>query len=393
PEFGGHDIFPLIMTALFETAETAFKLVLGLVSIMTLWMGLLKVGEDGGVIRSIARFTGPFLRRLFPEIPPDHPAMGQIVMNFSANVLGMDNAATPLGLKAMTSLQEINPEKDRASNAQIMFLVLNSSSLTLFPMTIIALRGTEKAANPTDVFIPIIIATFFSTLTGLLLCTFRQRIRWDFVLLSGIFLLSGLVAFMIWHFASLAQDQLNWQSKLITAILILGLIAWFIARGFLARINVFDSFLAGAKDGFGFTLKLLPYILGILVAVAVFRASGCMDAVLWAIEKSYVAIAGIFVEHPRTDFIPGLPTGLLKPLSGGGARGLMVETMIHYGADSIPGRLSCIIQGSTETTFYVLAVYFGSVGITKTRYTLGYGLLADLAGLIAAIFVTYVFFG
>jgi spore maturation protein SpmA/spore maturation protein SpmB len=395
PEFGGHDIFPLMLDGLFSTAKSSFELILGLVGLMVLWMGMIKIGEDGGVIGAVSRFVSPFMRRLFPEIPKDHPAMGQILMNFSANVLGLDNAATPLGLKAMSSLQEINPDKERASNAQIMFLVLNASSLTLFPMSVLMFRAQANppALNPTDVFIPIIIATFFSSLTGLLLCSFRQRIKWDWVLISTVSGAALFVGLLIAYFGSLTPEQMSSQSRIISSSVILSLLIWFITAGFVKRINVFNSFLEGAKDGFSFTIKILPYVLGVLVAVTVFRISGAMDAVLWAIENVYVLIAGIFTDHPRTDFIPGLTTGLMKPLSGSGARGLMIDTMNTYGADSIPGRLACIIQGSTETTFYVVAVYFGSVGIKNTRYTLGYGLLADLAGIIAAICVTYLFFG
>ncbi len=393
PEYGGATIFPAMLDGIFEMAKTAFEIILGLVGIMTLWMGLMKIGEMAGVVHAFSRVVSPFMRRLFPEIPHGHPAMGHMMMNFSANILGLDNAATPLGLRAMSSLQELNPEKERASNAQIMFLVLNISSLTLFPISVLMFRAQAGAANPTDVFVPIIIATFFSSLTGLLLCIFRQRIKPDVVLIGGILSLIVAVGLLIWYFSGLTKDQINYQSKLASSILIIGLVIAFITTGWIKKLNVFDAFIDGAKDGFMFTIKLLPYVLGILVAIVVFRVSGAMDVVLLGIEKVYVGIAGLFIEHPRTDFIPGLPTGLLKPLSGGGARALMIESMETYGADSIPGRLSCIIQGSTETTFYVVAIYFGAVGIKKTRYTIGYGLLADLAGIIAAICVTYLFFG
>lgn len=391
---GDYAVMPDMLAALFDMAKTSFDIVLGLVGIMTLWMGLMKIGEQAGVIAYMSRIVSPFMRRLFPEIPKDHPALGQILMNFSANVLGLDNAATPLGLKAMKSLQELNPEKDRASNSMIMFLVLNASSLTLFPISVLMYRAQEGAANPTDVFVPIIIATFFSSLTGLLLCTIRQRINLlDPVLLFGLLGLSGLIAFMIWHFGSLSKEDLETLSKLISSIFILAVIILFIAVGAYKKLNVFNSFIDGAKDGFHFTIGLLPYVLGMLIAIVVFRTSGAMDYVLQGIEWGYLAVAGVFMDNPRTDFIPGLPVGLMKPLSGGGARGLMLEAMKTYGADSIPGRLGCIIQGSTETTFYVVTLYFGSVGITKTRYTLGYGLLADLAGIIAAVIMTYLFFG
>lgn len=391
--FSDLTILPAMLDAVFEMAKTSFDIVLGLVGIMTLWMGLMKIGEAAGVIGALSRITSPFLRRLFPEIPKDHPAFGQIMMNFSANMLGLDNAATPLGLKAMSSLQELNPDKDRASNAQIMFLVLNASSLTLFPMTVLMFRAQAGAENPTDVFVPIIIATFFSTITGLLLCMFRQRIKWDLVLAGTIAGISALVGLLIWHFSSLDKEQMSVESKAISSVFILGIVIIFITAGLLKKINVFDTFVDGAKDGFSFTVKLLPYVLGMLVAIAVFRASGAMDWLLMGIRETYLAIAGVFTDSPRSEFIEGLPVGLMKPLSGGGARALMLEGMKTYGADSIPGRVGCIIQGSTETTFYVVAVYLGSVGIKKSRYTLGYGLLADLAGMIAAIVMTYLFFG
>ncbi|GAB4130970.1 MAG: nucleoside recognition domain-containing protein [Bacteroidia bacterium] len=391
---GNNDILPAMLEALFNMAKDSFEIVLGLAGIMTLWMGLMKIGENAGVIRGLSKLVSPFMRRLFPEIPKDHPALGQILMNFSANLLGLDNAATPLGLKAMSTLQELNPDKEKASNSMIMFLVLNASSLTLFPVSVLMYRAQAGAANPTDVFVPIIIATFFSSITGLLLCIFRQRLNiLDPVLLGGLAIIFGIIGFMIWHFGSLTREELEVQSKIVSSLFILGIIIFFIAAGLFRKINVFDSFIEGSKDGFLFTMSLLPYVLGMLVSIVIFRTSGAMDFVLQGIELLYVNIASLFTDNPRTDFIPGLPVGLMKPLSGGGARGLMLEAMKTYGADSIPGRLGCIIQGSTETTFYVVAVYFGSVGIKKTRYTLGFGLLADLAGVIAAVVMTNLFFG
>lgn len=391
------DVFPFMLKSIIELMETGIKFLLSIAGVMILWMGLMSVGERGGVIAGLTKATQPFLRRLFPGVPEGHPALGHIMMNFSANMLGLDNAATPLGLKAMSSLQELNPDKERASNAQIMFLVLNASSLTLLPVSVLAARLSAGAANPADVFVPILIATYCSTLTGLLLCIIRQRIRLDWVLIGGIGVMTGLMGLLIWHFAGLSKDKLDVESNNISGIFFLSIILIFILAAARKRVNVYDAFIDGAKQGWDTVIKIAPYLIGMFLAVGFIRYSGALDVLLKGFAWLYAHIASLFTPHADLRFIDGLPTGLMKPFSGGGARALMIEAMTAPpkgpGPDSIPGRLACIIQGSTETTFYIAAVYCGSVGIKHSRYMIPFGLLADLAGLIASIILVYVFFG
>ena len=347
----------------------------------------MKIGERGGVVNALARALSPVFTRLFPDIPKGHPVTGSIFMNIAANMLGLDNAATPLGLKAMEQLQTLNPKKDTASNPMIMFLVLNTSGLTLIPVSIMAYRAQLGASQPTDVFIPILLATFFSTLAGIIITSIYQKIN----LLSpktllGLFIACAIVASIIWGFGRMDKEAMNTFSTTTANILLMGIIVAFIVAGVFKRVNVYDTFIEGAKDGFQTAVRIIPYLVAILVGVAVFRASGAMDLLVDGI-RWLVGLFGI-----NTDFIEALPTALMKPLSGAGARGIMIDTMSTYGADSFVGRLSCIFQGSTDTTFYVLAVYFGSVGIRYTRHAVACGLLADLAGVIAAIFICYLFF-
>ena len=385
---GDFDVFPAIMNSTFETAKTAFEISLGLTGVLSLWMGVMKIGERGGVIQFVARLLGPVFKRLFPEIPEGHPVVGNIFMNISANMLGLDNAATPLGLKAMEGLQELNPQKERASNAMIMFLVLNTSGLTLIPVSIMVYRAQQAAANPTDVFIPILLATFFSTLAGVIVTALFQRIN----LLNRTLLLtlggaSLAVAGIIWGFASLDAEMMNRVGTTSANVLLFTLITAFILAGLRRKINVYDAFVEGAKSGFDTAVRIIPYLVAMLVAIGVFRASGAMDALIdgvsWAVQR-----CGFDAQ-----WVGALPTALMKPLSGSGARGMMVDAMTTHGADSFVGRLSCIFQGSTDTTFYILAVYFGSVGVRHTRHAVAAGLLADLAGIVASIAICYLFFG
>ena len=381
------DVFQTIVASTFDMAKTAVEISIGLIGIITLWLGLMRIGEKGGVIRHLSNAINPFFSRLFPGIPKDHPAFGSIMMNFSANMLGLDNAATPLGLKAMKDLQELNPEKETASNAQIMFLVLNTAGLTLIPISIIMLRAQLGSANPSDIFLPIILATYFGTLSGLVSVALYQKINlWDRVLLKYIGGFTLFVCGLLYYFSTLPQDTLNYVSVLISNIVIFGIIITFILFALLKKVNVYEVFIEGAKEGFNTAIMIIPYLVAILVAISVFRASGSMDMLIGGIKYLFVA-AGI-----NADFIPALPTALMKSLSGSGARGLMVDTMKTYGADSFPGRLSSIFQGSSDTTFYIIAVYFGSVGIRKTRYAITCGLIADFFGIIAAIFIGYLFF-
>ena len=386
--FGDVEVFPAMMNSTFDNSKTAFEISLGLTGVLSLWLGIMKVGEKGGVINLFARVLSPVFTKLFPDIPKGHPATGSIFMNIAANMLGLDNAATPLGLKAMEQLQEINPKKDTASNPMIMFLVLNTSGLTLIPVSIMVYRAQQGAAQPTDIFIPILLATFFSTLAGIIATSLYQRIN----LLNRTLLLTlgGMclaVAGIIWGFSQLDKDQMNTVSTLVANILLMTVIVSFILAGVRKKVNVYDAFIEGAKDGFKTAVVIIPYLVAILVGIGVFRASGAMDMLIdglaWCIDA-----VGI-----DTQFIGALPTALMKPLSGGGARGLMVDAMATYGADSFVGRLACIFQGSTDTTFYVLAVYFGSVSIRYTRHAVTCGLLADLAGILSAIFIAYLFFG
>ena len=385
---GDTEIFEKIVKAMFDSAATGASISLGLIGMMTFALGIMKIGEKGGMIAILARLVGPFFNKLFPEIPKNHPALGSILMNFSANALGLDNAATPLGLKAMKELQELNLVKDTASNAQIMFIVLNASSLTLLPISIMAFRQEAGAAMPSDVFIPILIATFFSTLAGLLTVAWCQKINlWDKTILAYLGGLTAAIGGALYYFSSLEPAQMQIVSRVVGNFVLFGLFVSFIALAFYKRINVYDAFVEGAKEGFQVAVNIIPYLVAILVAIAVFRASGTMDYLVGAIAWVFSALGF------DTRFVEALPVALMKPLSGSGARGLMVELMQTNGADDFAARVACVIQGSTETTFYVLAVYFGSVAIKKTRHAVPCALLAELAGVIAAICVAYVFWG
>jgi len=385
--FGDTEIFPLMMNGTFDMAKTGFEISIGLTGVMTLWMGLMKVGETGGIIGLMSKAVGPLFRRLFPEIPKDHPAVGSMMMNIAANMLGLDNAATPLGLKAMTQLQEINKDKDTASNSMIMFLVLNASGLTIIPISIMVFRTQAGAADPSDVFIPILLATFCSTLTGIIVVSLYQRINlFNKVVLLYLGSFTILVSMIIWYFSTISQQQVATISSVSGNLILFTIIFSFIVLGLVKRINVYDAFIEGAKEGFGIAIKIIPYLVAILVAVGVFRTCGAMDFLVEGIRR-LVSAMGL-----NTDFVDALPTAFMKPLSGSGARGMMVDTMNTFGADSFAGRLSCIFQGAADTTFYIVAVYFGSVGIKTTRYAVTAGLLADLAGAIAAIFIAYLFF-
>ena len=390
---GDMAIFTKVLTGLFDTAKTGFDISLGLVGVMSLWLGIMRVGEQAGMINLFARAMNPLFRRLFPEIPAGHPAGGSIVMNFSANMLGLDNAATPLGLKAMRELQEINPVKDVASNPMIMFLVLNTAGITLIPTSVIAIRqalAVEQGLsgfNAADIFLPTLIGTFISFVAGLVAVAWVQKIRllqWPLMLFFGGF--AGLMAALYLGLRGLPPAQMAQAIGLLGSGVIFGVIVLFVAAGALRRVNVYEAFVDGAKDGFGVAIQIVPYLIAILVAISVFRTTGCMDVVVGAIGAAVVAL-GL-----NADFVPALPVGLMKTLSGSGARGLMVDVMKAYGVDSFQGKLAAIIQGSTETTFYVLAVYFGSVNIRKTRYALTCGLFADLVGLVGAILVGYAFY-
>ena len=384
---GDTEVFPAIMNSTFETAKTGFEISLGLTGVLSLWLGIMKIGEKGGLIQAMARLLSPVLTRLFPEIPRNHPVFGNIFMNIAANMLGLDNAATPLGLKAMERLQELNVKKDTASNSMIMFLVLNTSGLTIIPVSILVYRAQMGAAQPTDVFIPILLATFFSTLAGIVVTSIYQRINlFQPVLLAVLGGMSLFVAALIWGVGQLSSASLDLWGTNVANILLFSIITMFLVSGMRAKINVYDAFIEGAKDGFQTAVRIIPYLIAILVSIGVFRASGAMD---WLVEemKWLISLVGI-----DTQWVGALPTALMKPLSGGGARGMMVDAMTTFGADSFAGRLSCIVQGSTDTTFYILAVYFGSVGVTRTRHAVACGLLADLAGVIAAILLCYLFF-
>ena len=384
---GDTEIFGQLMTALFELSKTAFEISLGLTGILALWLGIMKIGERSGFIALLTQGLTPLFQRLMPEVPKNHPALGAMVMNISANALGLDNAATPLGIKAMQELQKLNPFKDTASNAQILFLVINTSAVTLFPVTIFTYRAQMGAANPTDVFIPILIATYASTLIGLLSVAYVQKINLlDKVVLSYLGGFTAVVALLLGYFSTLEQTQMLQQSALMSNVILFSLVMLFIAGAVIKKVNAYEAFIEGAKEGFETAIKIIPYLVAMLVAIGVFRASGALD-LLMSLIRHAVTFAGI-----DTQFIDALPTALMKPFSGSGARAMMVDTMNSYGADSFAGRLSSIVQGSTETTFYVLAVYFGSVGIKKVRHAVGCGLMADAAGIIAAIFVAYWFF-
>lgn len=385
---GDMEVFPAMMNSTFASAKTAFEISLGLTGVLSLWLGIMKIGERGGVVNVLARMLSPVFSKLFPGIPKGHPVTGSIFMNMAANMLGLDNAATPLGLKAMEQLQELNTRKDTATNPMIMFLVLNTSGLTLIPVSIMVYRSQLGAAQPTDIFIPILLATFFSTIAGIIITSIYQKIN----LLNKVMLLTlggmaVIVALIIWGFGQMSKDTMNVVSTSAANILLMTIIVLFIFAGLRKKVNVYDAFIEGAKEGFATAVRIIPYLVAILVAIGVFRASGAMDMLVDGIGWCVSAAGG------DSKFVGALPTALMKPLSGSGARGMMVDAMTTYGADSFVGRLSCIFQGSTDTTFYILAVYFGSVNIRHTRHAVACGLLADLAGVVAAIAIAYMFFG
>lgn len=386
--FGDAEIFPALVQSTFDMAETGFKLSLGLTGVMTLWLGIMRVGEKGGMVNILAKAVNPLFKRLFPEIPENHPVQGSIMMNVAANMLGLDNAATPMGLKAMTQLQELNKNKERASNSMIMFLVLNTSGLTLIPVSVMVYRAQMHAADPADIFLPILISTFISTLAGIFAVSFVQKInllKKEVILYLGTFTL--LIATIIWVFTTLPQEQLSVISSVASNVILFSVIIMFILLGVRKRINVYEAFIDGAKEGFNIAIKIIPYLVAILVAIGVFRTSGAMEYLVDGIAWCFAQV-GV-----DTRFVDALPTAFMKPLSGSGARGMMVETMTTYGVDSFAGKLACTLQGATDTTFYIIAVYFGSVGIKNTRHAVSCGLIADLAGIIAAIFMAYLFFG
>ena len=385
--FNDTAVFPAMLQSTFDLAKTGFEISIGLAGVMSLWLGLMKIGEKGGMVPLLSRVVGPFFSRLFPEIPKNHPATGSIIMNFSANILGLDNAATPIGLKAMNELQEINPNKDTASNPQIMFLVLNASGLTVIPISIMADRAMLGSANPTSIFIPTLIATFCSTFAGLLYVCIRQKVNlFDRVILAYTIGMTVLVAGMVYYFSGLTPQEIQLQSSIFTSVIILSIIVWFIGLGLKNKIPVFETFIEGAKEGFATSVKIIPFLVGILVGIGVFRASGTLTyiehGIAWCLN-----LVGI-----NSDFVPALPVALLKPLSGQGARSMMIEISKVYGPDSFVGNVSSIFRGCAETTLYLLALYFGSVGVRNTRYAVTGGLIADLAGVIGGIFIGYLFF-
>ena len=384
---GDYDVFPAMMDSTFSSSKTAFEISLGLTGVLSLWMGVMKIGEKGGMVNVLARLLSPVFTKLFPDIPKGHPVTGSIFMNIAANMLGLDNAATPLGLKAMEQMQELNTQKDTASNPMIMFLVLNTSGLTLIPVSIMVYRAQMGAAQPTDIFIPILLATFCSTLVGIIVTSLFQRIN----LLNRTILLTlggacTLVAAVIWGFSQMDSETMNRWSTTIANILLMTIITGFILAGVRKKVNVYDAFIDGAKEGFTTAVRIIPYLVAILVGIGVFRASGAMDMLIGGLRTA-VDVCGVDAQ-----WVDAMPTALMKPLSGSGARGMMVDAMTTYGADSFVGRLSSVFQGSTDTTFYILAVYFGSVGVSKTRHAVTCGLLADLAGIVAAIAICYLFF-
>jgi spore maturation protein SpmA len=385
--FHDTEVFPKMLQSTFDMAKTGFEISIGLAGVMSLWLGLMKIGEKGGMVSVLSRIVGPFFSRLFPEIPKNHPATGSIIMNFSANILGLDNAATPLGLKAMNELQEINPDKETASNAQIMFLVLNASGLTIIPISIMADRAMLLSVNPTSIFIPTLIATFCSTFFGLLYICIRQKINlFDPVILAYIFGMLVFIIGIVLYFSGLSPQQVQQQSSLFTGVIIFTIIITFIGMGLRKKIPVFETFIEGAKEGFATSIKIIPFLVGILVGIGVFRSSGVLTYVEEGIAWSLVKL-GV-----NSDFVPALPVALLKPLSGQGARSMMIEVSKVYGPDSFVGNMASIFRGCAETTLYILALYFGSVGIRKTRYAVTGGLIADLAGIIGGIFAGYLFF-
>jgi spore maturation protein SpmA len=385
--FGDTEIFQQIVNSIFDSAKTGAEISLGLIGMMSFALGIMKIGEKGGMINIFAKIVGPFFHKLFPEIPKNHPALGSILMNFSANALGLDNAATPLGLKAMKELQELNPNKETATNAQIMFIVLNASSLTLLPISIMAYRKEAGAPDPSDVYLPILIATFFSTLVALILVSIYQKINlFNRVILGYLGAMGLFIGGLLYYFSGLQQTEIEIFSKVFGNLILFSLFTSFIGLALFRKVNVYDSFIEGAKEGFEVSVKIIPYLVAMLVGIAVFRASGTMDYMVAGISKA-IALCGL-----DTSFVDALPVAFMKPLSGSGARGLMVDLMNAKGPMDFAARVACVIQGSTETTFYVLAVYFGAVGIKRTRHALPCALLAELAGVIAAIIISYIFF-
>ena len=385
--FGQTDIFTVILNSTFESAKTGFEISIGLTGVLSLWMGIMKTGEKAGVVRQMSHVVTPFFTRIFPELPKGHPAFGSMLMNISATMLGIDNAATPLGLQAMREMQETNPDKSKASNPMIMFMVLVTSGLTLVPVSIMTYRAQMGAANPADVFLPILLATYFAAMAGFISVAVIQKINlFDKVILGTLGGLTLFVGLVIWAAMRLPQEVVSRWSGVIAAVLLLGVICWFVIAGMVKKINVYDAFIDGAKDGFKTAVGIIPYLIAMLVAVGMFRAGGAMDLLVNGIAWLFARM-GL-----NTDFVPALPTALMRPLSGSGARGLMVDAMMQYGADSFVGRLVSIVQGSTDTTFYILAVYFGSINIKDTRYAVVCGLIADFCGIVAAILLGYLFF-
>jgi spore maturation protein SpmA len=387
--FGTADlnVFADMVKSTFEMAKTSIDIIIILIGVMTLWLGIMRIGEKGGAVNILSRAISPFFRKIFPEVPKDHPAIGAMLMNITANMLGLDNAATPFGLKAMEELQKINPKKDTASNAQIMFLVLNTSGLTIIPISIMAYRMAEGAANPSDVFLPLLLTTFISTLVGLIAVSLVQRINllnWIVLLYVGV--LSAIVTLILFIVRSMDKGQADIMTAFWGNFILFLIVIFFFTLGLRKKVNIYEEFIEGAKEGFGIAIKIIPYLVAMLVAIGVFRASGAFDYILIGLEKFF----GLFGFD--TAFVRALPTALMKPLSGSAARGMTIEIMHNYGADSFAGKLTCIFQGSTETIFYTIAVYFGAVNIRKTRYTVTCGLIADLAGIVAAIFIGYLFF-
>ncbi|WP_321318091.1 nucleoside recognition domain-containing protein [Labilibaculum sp.] len=385
--FGDMEVFPNMVNSTFDMAKTGFDISLGLTGVLTLWLGIMKIGENGGIVKVFSRLIGPFFNKLFPEIPKGHTAHGSIMMNLAANMLGLDNAATPLGLKAMKEMQSVNPSEDTASNAQIMFLVLNTSGLTIIPISIMVYRAQLGAVNPSDIFIPILLATYFSTLAGLISVAIVQKIKlWDKVVLAYLGGLTVFIIGLITYFSSLEKDQITQISTVVSNVFLFSVIIAFILLASRKKVNVYESFIDGAKEGFSIAIKIIPYLVAILVAIGVFRASGTMDLVIEGARR-FCVFVGV-----NSDFVEALPTALMKPLSGSGARGMMVDAMQTHGADSFVGRLASTLQGATDTTFYIIAVYFGAVGIKNTRYAVTCGLIADFAGIVAAIAIAYLFF-
>lgn len=385
--FQDMEVFPAMLQSTFDMAKTGLEISIGLAGVMSLWLGLMKIGEKGGMVPILSRFVGPFFSRLFPSIPRNHPATGSIIMNFSANILGLDNAATPLGLKAMSELQEINPDKDTASDAQIMFLVLNASGLTIIPISIMADRAMLGSVNPTSIFIPTLIATFCSTFIGLLYISIRQRIKLhDPVIMAYILGMIAFIGVVIWYFSGLSPDQVRLQSSLFTGVIIFTIIVSFIVLGLRRKIPIFETFVEGAKEGFAISIKIIPFLVGMLVAIGVFRTSGVLTYIEEGVAWTLISM-GV-----NADFVPALPVGLLKPLSGQGARSMMIAVSETHGVDSFVGNVAAIFRGCAETTLYLVALYFGSVSVRKTRYAVTGGLIADAAGLAGGIFAGYLFF-